>query len=393
MGRVKSIVLYHLLLLFFVFAVSAGVDASVIPVSKFRSMDLPGGAPAGWALEKKVGTPTLKMEKNGENYYLHLLSNGNSSFGVRTSSRVNVKEFPIITWRWKVDKMPVGGDVRKKAVDDQALQVYVAFKETGFPAVLNTPVIGYIWDNEAPKGWSGRSRQIGGNHLQYIVLRNKTDKTGQWYTERRNIYEDYKRLFHDINDGEPLGVTTGLQLYINTQRTKTPAEGMIGEIYFSSDAKDIAVTEAAKEKIVARTPVISAPKRKSFPKTSNDTIAEEDFKRPGCINISVEFETNSIEVRESSDDRMQPLREYLLKYPRARLTITGYTDNVGSDTYNMLLSRLRAESVRNYLVKKYQFDVQRIIVKGVGPSLPVADNSTPEGQAQNRRVLIQTCPE
>ncbi|RXM21418.1 DUF3047 domain-containing protein, partial [Citrobacter sp. AAK_AS5] len=87
------------------------------------------------------------------------MSYGNSSFGVRTSARVNVKEFPIISWRWKVHKMPVGGDVRKKMADDQALQVYIAFKEAGFPALLNTPVIGYIWDNEAPKGWSGRSTQ------------------------------------------------------------------------------------------------------------------------------------------------------------------------------------------------------------------------------------------
>ncbi len=391
MGRMISLVFP--LLLFFVFSIPVNADASVIPVTKFRSGNLPGGAPAGWALENKIGAPSLKMEKYGENYYLHLLSHGNSSFGIRTSSRVNVKDFPIISWRWKVDKLPVGGDVRKKAFDDQALQVYIAFKETGFPAVLNTPVVGYIWDNEAPKGWSGRSTQVGGNKLRYVVLRNKTDKTGQWYTERRNIYEDYKRLFSDINGGEPLGVTTGLQLHINTQRTRTPAEGMIGEIFFSSDTKEVAATATAREKIAARTPVISAPNRKSFSRTSGETPAAEDFNQPDCIHISVEFETNSMEINEISDGRMQPMREYLLKHPRARLKITGHTDNVGSDTYNMLLSRLRAESVKNYLVEKYQIDEQRIIVRGAGPSLPVADNETPEGQAQNRRVLIQTCPE
>ena len=103
----------------------------------------------------------------------------------------------------------------------------MAFKETGFPAVLNIPIIGYVWDNEAPKGWSGRSTQVGGDKLRYIVLRNKTDKLGFWYTERRNVYEDYKKLFPDINGGEPLGPTTGLQVYINTQRTKSPAAGSV----------------------------------------------------------------------------------------------------------------------------------------------------------------------
>jgi outer membrane protein OmpA-like peptidoglycan-associated protein len=390
MGRAGFIGWRPLLLpLFLVLVFCDGAAAALVPITKFRSAEMPGGAPAGWALEKKIGAPSLKMEKDGENYYLRFVSNGNSSFGVRTSARLNVKEFPIISWRWRVNRMPVGGDVRKKAADDQALQVYVAFKETGFPALLNTPIVGYIWDNEAPKGWSGRSTQIGGDKMRYIVLRNKTDKTGQWYTERRNIYEDYKKLFGDINGGEPLGVTTGLQLHINTQRTKTPAEGMIGEIYFSSETRDVAVTEAAKEKIVGRTPVISAPRRKSIPRMSS----ERDFSKPSCVNISVEFETNSTQVPPGADGKIQPIMEYLVRYPKARLAVTGHTDNVGPDAYNMKLSEKRAESVKNYLVGNYHIDEQRFIVKGAGPAQPVADNSTPEGQAQNRRVMIEDCPE
>ncbi len=364
-----------------------GVEAAVIPVTKFRSADLPGGAPAGWALEKKTGAPSLKISKEGDRYYLHLRSQGNSSFGVRTSARVNVKDFPILSWRWKVEKMPVGGDVRKKTADDQALQVYIAFKETGFPAVLNTPVVGYIWDNEAPKGWSGRSTQIGGDKMRYIVLRNKTDKTGQWYTERRNLYEDYKKLFGDINGGEPLGVTTGLQIHINTQRTKTPAEGLIGEIYFSSETKDIVMTEAAKEKMVAATSVLSAPRGKALPG------ADDDFNRPGCVNIRVSFDTNSTQVDAIPKRSVQTIMEYLVKYPEDTLVITGHTDSVGPDAFNLELSRRRAQSVKQYLVDQYAIDEHHLIVRGAGESQPIADNDTPEGQAQNRRVTIQDCPQ
>lgn len=367
----------------------AGVEAAVIPVTKFRSADLTGGAPAGWALEKKTGAPSLKISKEGDNYYLHLRSQGNSSFGVRTSARVNVKDFPILSWRWKVEKMPVGGDVRKKTADDQALQVYIAFKETGFPAVLNTPVVGYIWDNEAPKGWSGRSTQIGGDKMRYIVLRNKTDKTGQWYTEHRNLYEDYKKLFGDINGGEPLGVTTGLQIHINTQRTRTPAEGLIGEIYFSSETKDVAATEAAKEKMVAATPVLSAPRGKALPRFGVD----DDFSRPGCVNISVAFDTNSTEVGAIPKSSVQTIMEYLVKYPEDTLVITGHTDSVGPDAFNLDLSKRRAQSVKQYLIEQYAIDEHRLIVRGAGESQPIADNNTPEGQAQNRRVTIQDCPQ
>ena len=393
MSKSTLSLLSFILSIFGVVAVCAVARAAVVPVTRFRSADMPGGMPAGWVWDKKAGTPTMKIGKDGTNYYMHLFSQGNTSFGLRTSARVNVKDFPIISWRWKVNRLPAGGDVRKKETDDQAMQVYIAFKETGFPALLNTPVVGYIWDNEAPKGWSGRSKQIGGDKLRYVVLRNKTDKTGQWYTERRNIYEDYKRLFADINGGEPLGVTTGVQVHINTQRTKNSAEGMIGDIFFSSEVKDIAATQAAKEKIVARTPVISAPKRKSIPKVPVEIPAREDFRKASCVNISVEFETNSTHVHQSLDHKAPIILEYLVKNPKAKLKITGHTDNVGSEDYNMELSRQRAEGVKDYLVEKFSIDRERLIVKGVGSSEPIADNSTLEGQLQNRRVMIQDCPE
>jgi outer membrane protein OmpA-like peptidoglycan-associated protein len=308
---------------------------------------------------------------------------------VRTSAQVNVKDFPVLSWRWRVDKLPAGGDVRKQSMDDQALQIYIAFKETGFPAVLNTPIVGYIWDNEAPKGWSGRSTQIGGDKMRYIVLRNKTDKTGQWYTEHRNVYEDYKKLFGDINGGEPLGVTTGVQVHINSQRTKTPAQGMIGDMYFSSETTDVAVTQAAKEKIIARPVVISAPKRTQVP----DVSAGKNGGRRVCLNISVEFETNSTQVLPITEGQIQTLMEYLATYPQARLTITGHTDSIGSEAYNVELSKKRAESAKKYLVEKLNIDENRMIVLGVGSSQPIADNSKPEGQARNRRVTIQDCPE
>lgn len=375
------------LLLVLVFC--AGAPAAIVPVTKFKPADLAGKTPEGWALEQKVGTPSVKMEKDGEMYYLRLQSQGNSSFGLRTSVRVDVKEFPILSWRWKVNKLPAAGDVRKQASDDQALQVYIAFKETGFPALLNTPVIGYIWDNEAPKGWSGRSAQVGGDKMRYIVLRNKTDKTGQWYTERRNVYEDYRKLFGDINGGEPMGVTTGMQVHINTQRTRSFADGMIGDIYFSSETGDIAATQAAKEQIVARKPVISAPRRKSLPVAP---VVNEPGKT-GCLNIRIPFETNSSGVDSLDDRQVQAIMEYLVKYPQARLMITGHTDNTGTEDYNMILSRRRAENVQKLLTEKYNIGAQNLLIRGVGPAEPVADNGTPEGQAQNRRVMIQNCPE
>jgi hypothetical protein len=244
----------------------AGPESLTVPVTKFTAADTTNNIPAGWKLETKKGKPSLAVKKEEGLLFLHLNSAGDSSFGLQKEIKVDVKKYPILCWRWKANKLPAGGDVRKSSTDDQAIQLYVAFKPTGFPSTTNTPVIGYIWDAEAPKGWSGRSAQIGADKVRYIVLRNRTDQTGQWYTERRNLYQDYKKLFGDIKGGEPQGLTTGVQIYINSQHTKSPAESLIGEIYFSADPNDIALAEAAKSGKPAQDLNVSTTKPPPAPK-------------------------------------------------------------------------------------------------------------------------------
>ena len=72
-----------------------------------------------------------------------------------------------------------------------------------------------------------------------------------------------------------------------------------------------------------------------------------------------------------------------------RLSITGYTDSVGTPAYNLRLSERRAKSVSEYLIKAGVPAASIVSVKGLGESNPVATNETAEGRAQNRRVEIQ----
>ncbi|MEN6321622.1 MAG: DUF3047 domain-containing protein [Syntrophaceae bacterium] len=207
----------------------------MILVAGFDSAQMNEGVPAGWALDRRKGTPFIKLEKGADIYSLHMRSDSESSFGVKKGIKVDIKEYPYLNWKWKVTRLPDGGDVRKTNTDDQAIQFYVAFTPTGFPAVLKTPVLGYIWDNEAPKGWTGRSAQTGGGKLKYIVVRNKTDQLEQWCTEKRNIYEDYKKLIKDVTGSESPVMTHGVQFHINAQNTASGAESYICEVYFSKD--------------------------------------------------------------------------------------------------------------------------------------------------------------
>ena len=81
----------------------------------------------------------------------------------------------------------------------------------------------------------------------------------------------------------------------------------------------------------------------------------------------------------------------LSDYPSTYVDVIGYADSTGSDAYNLDLSQRRANSAANYL-SGHGVASQRLYVTGMGESNPIADNSTPEGRAKNRRVEIKLRP-
>ena len=106
---------------------------------------------------------------------------------------------------------------------------------------------------------------------------------------------------------------------------------------------------------------------------------------------NVFFETGSAKLLEESSGDIQLLYDLLIRHPKLRIKINGHTDDVGREEDNLALSLNRANSVKNAL-KDRGIPSSRIESQGFGESSPVADNSTPEGRAQNRRtefVIIQ----
>ncbi len=97
------------------------------------------------------------------------------------------------------------------------------------------------------------------------------------------------------------------------------------------------------------------------------------------------FEFNKAELRPESLPEIRRLAQLLQEHPELTVEIVGYTDSVGSDEYNLVLSRRRAESVARYL-QQLGIAPNRIRVVGKGKANPVASNATEAGRAQNRRV-------
>lgn len=100
------------------------------------------------------------------------------------------------------------------------------------------------------------------------------------------------------------------------------------------------------------------------------------------------FKTNSAILEESSFVILDKLIEYLEYEEENKFEISGYTDNVGSDNSNQVLSENRAIAVVNYLVE-HGIAPERLIAKGYGELNPIADNATEEGRAKNRRTEIR----
>ena len=85
--------------------------------------------------------------------------------------------------------------------------------------------------------------------------------------------------------------------------------------------------------------------------------------------------------------RLQTLVTVLKAHPERQVTIEGYTDSVGSESYNLGLSQRRAEAVRDFLVQN-GVDAARITARGYGAAAPIAPNTTEAGRQQNRRVEV-----
>lgn len=104
---------------------------------------------------------------------------------------------------------------------------------------------------------------------------------------------------------------------------------------------------------------------------------------PGIQAFSFDGTSLSEELQQALND----ITDVLIAQPILNAEVIGHTDNIGSADYNKTLSENRANQVADYLVQQ-GIEATRITVTGMGPSAPIADNSTREGRAANRRVEL-----
>jgi len=228
-------------------AVSSGVMAAAllvvaqparaedrVVVADFSSAGAAGKVPAGWELSEKSGKADLAVVKDGDVSAVRFRS-AKTSFSIQKEVSVDLKKLPMLTWKWKVTKLPVGGDFRKSATDDQAAQLFVAFSKS--------KAIVYVWSSTVKKGLMQSTSPAPFMTLKVVVVESGPAKLGKWVSESRNVYQDYKKLF----GSEPPPVS-GVRLQINSQHTGTSAESYFADVAFEKAGKQSAKVQVANTK-------------------------------------------------------------------------------------------------------------------------------------------------
>jgi OmpA-OmpF porin, OOP family len=126
-----------------------------------------------------------------------------------------------------------------------------------------------------------------------------------------------------------------------------------------------------------------------IPADPNSSYALEVFiEPPKEISLdNVLFDSGKSTLKPASTKPLNDLYDFLVLKNTMVVEIQGHTDNVGKPEDNMKLSGERAKVVMDFLVKK-GIDPKRLTAKGYGDTRPIADNSTPEGKAKNRRTYL-----
>jgi len=171
-------------------------------------------------------------------------------------------------------------------------------------------------------------------------------------TSRRNT-QDIGRLGEDINEVRG-----------RTDRAQTQADAALGR-----------AEEANKRAGLAEQSVTDL-------RTNLDKYALQN-------TATINFKFDSYELTPEAKASLDQLASQIKDRNNFILEVTGFADWVGSDTYNNQLTEKRAGAVRRYLAEQHNVPLFRMHMLGFGELRAIADNSSPEGRAQNRRVEIR----
>lgn len=176
----------------------------------------------------------------------------------------------------------------------------------------------------------------------------------------------------------------------NAQQMAEQARQQAEAVRLKADA-DLAASRQQQDALagkVAQAEAAAAAARSELLRQLNVVLQTRETARGLIVNMSdVLFDTAQFTLRPGAREKLSRIAGIVQAHPGLKLEVEGHTDSVGDDASNQVLSERRAESVRRFLVQN-SVPADSITAKGLGESMPVADNMTADGRRTNRRVEL-----
>jgi hypothetical protein len=190
-----------------------------VDIARFSQGDL-----GGWRTKIFAGVTRYALANKNGRTVLRADSSAAAS-GLYREVSVELGQTPILNWTWQVDGILKGADERTRAGDDYAARVYVIF--SGGVMFWRTRALNYVWSNKQPIDANWPNAYTGSAHM--IAVESGSGRAGQWISERRDVREDYRRVF-----GEEPGRVDAVAIMTDTDNTGATAAAWYGDIWFSA---------------------------------------------------------------------------------------------------------------------------------------------------------------
>jgi hypothetical protein len=216
-GSTGDFVKRLLVVLFIFYAQSLSAQS---PIHITFDGDEIGKFPSGWvSRDQKNMIKVYSVQAEEEKKFLHADAH-NLSVQIIYETKWDIKDYPILRWRWRAVIFPTGSNEQIKSGDDSVLGIYVVL--SGLPFVT---AIKYIWSDTLPIGTAFDSPSSSGTKI--IVVRSGQALAGTWVTEEHNVLSDYESLFRK---GEKHPVAQGIAILTDSDNTNSRAVGDYADI-------------------------------------------------------------------------------------------------------------------------------------------------------------------
>jgi hypothetical protein len=191
---------------------------SRVPIGEFSSDRM-----QAWQERSFVGHTQYQLADKDGQRVLHAHSQASAS-GLYREIELDLKQTPYLHWSWRTDRLFEDNDETRRAGDDYPVRVYVVF--SGGVRFWRTRAINYVWSSQQPLGseWPNAFT----SNARMIAVDAGHDKLGQWQSHRRNVLEDYRRLF-----GQEPSSVNAVAIMTDSDNTGQSAEAWYGDIWFS----------------------------------------------------------------------------------------------------------------------------------------------------------------